>query len=175
MLYRTCFTIGLILTTQAYAQTTSQTQLVKFDPGLPQPQVDNQYYAHAHKVVVQINTEPVDDSVEHFYLKLLNNVNNYYNAIYLSSQQTPEITVIIHGDGVHMLLAAQDGSAPKLAARLDEIRNKPGIQLKLCYNTLIGKKITANQLYHIQASDLVLSGVAEIARLQGQGFAYLKL
>jgi hypothetical protein len=45
----------------------------------------------------------------------------------------------------------------------------------VCYNTLVAKKITINQLYHVIKDNIVLAGVAEIARLQGLGFVYLKL
>jgi intracellular sulfur oxidation DsrE/DsrF family protein len=40
---------------------------------------------------------------------------------------------------------------------------------------LRGKQVDpANDLYDVDEQDIVASGVAEIARLQGQGFAYIR-
>ncbi|MCI4410242.1 MAG: DsrE family protein [Thiotrichales bacterium] len=74
-----------------------------------------------------------------------------------------------------MLLTAQYGSAPKLGEKVDALLAKDGVHLLVCYNTLVAKKITINQLYHVIKDNIVLAGVAEIARLQGLGFVYLKL
>lgn len=147
-----------------------------FDPGLPPPTLPAGYYQSAQKLVEQINIAPTDEQdLEQFYLKLINNSNNYYNAVSKANGKAPDMRIIIHGDGINMLLAAQDGSAPKLAEKLDALLAKDGVHLLVCYNTLVAKKITINQLYHVTKDNIVLAGVAEIARLQGLGFAYLKL
>ncbi|OYY24341.1 MAG: hypothetical protein B7Y68_03580, partial [Thiotrichales bacterium 35-46-9] len=53
-----------------------------FDPGLPPPVVASDYYASAQKLVEQINIAPIDEiDTEQFYLKLIGNSNNYYNAV----------------------------------------------------------------------------------------------
>lgn len=161
-------TLGLMISGGTHAQQAA------FDPGIPAPQVPSDYYATAEKVAIQINTGPDDNQMaESFYLKLLNNINNYHQAVNKFSGKAPEIRVIIHGDGIGLLTQAQDGSA-KLAGRLDELRAK-GVQFQVCYNTLLGKKIPLSALYKVSAEDMVPAGVAELARLQGLGFAYLKL
>lgn len=149
-----------------------------FDPGLPPPAVSADYFDHARKIAIQINIAPSEassESDELFYSKLLNNVSNYYAAVTKGSSETPDVRVIIHGDGIRMLLAAQNGTAPKLASKIDALLAKPGIKIQLCYNTLLGKKIPVSALYKISEENLIPAGVAEIARLQGMGFAYLKL
>lgn len=147
-----------------------------FDPGLPPPVVASNYYAAAHKLVEQINIAPADEAdTEQFYLKLINNSNNYYHAITKSSKSAPDMQIVIHGDGINMLVAAKSGSYPKLTAKLDELMLKEGVKFLVCYNTLTSKKISIDQLYKISADNIVPAGVAEIARLQGLGYAYLKL
>ena len=50
-----------------------------------------------------------------------------------------------------------------------------GIDFKVCANTLRGKKISyEDDLYDVSKSDIVPSGVAEIAHLQAQGYSYIK-
>jgi intracellular sulfur oxidation DsrE/DsrF family protein len=39
---------------------------------------------------------------------------------------------------------------------------------------LKGKKVSLEQLYDADQSSVVPSGVAEVAKLQGQGFSYLR-
>jgi intracellular sulfur oxidation DsrE/DsrF family protein len=51
---------------------------------------------------------------------------------------------------------------------------KQNVTFKVCANTLKGKKIDLDQLYDAESTDIVPSGVAEIAALQSQGFAYLR-
>jgi intracellular sulfur oxidation DsrE/DsrF family protein len=48
------------------------------------------------------------------------------------------------------------------------------VTFKICANTLKGRKVALDMLYDASESDVVPSGVAEIAHLQGQGFAYLR-
>jgi intracellular sulfur oxidation DsrE/DsrF family protein len=61
---------------------------------------------------------------------------------------------------------------PALAASLDSLRSK-GVRFLICRNTLRGMNLRLEDLYGVQAADVVPSGVAEIARLQGLGFVYV--
>lgn len=147
-----------------------------FDPGLPPPVVASDYYASAQKLVEQINIAPIDETdTEQFYLKLIGNSNNYYNAVSQAYKSAPDMRIVIHGDGINMLVAAKSGSYPKLTAKLDELMLKEGVKFLVCYNTLTSKKIRIDQLYKINSDNIIPAGVAEIARLQGLGYAYLKL
>jgi len=59
-----------------------------------------------------------------------------------------------------------------LAANLDALRTK-GVRFLICRNTLKGMGLRVEDLYGVTSADLVPSGVAEIARLQGLGYVYL--
>jgi intracellular sulfur oxidation DsrE/DsrF family protein len=59
-----------------------------------------------------------------------------------------------------------------LAAHLDSLRSK-GVHFLICRNTLRGMNLRLEDLYGVQVTDVVPSGVAEIARLQGLGFVYV--
>ena len=49
-----------------------------------------------------------------------------------------------------------------------------GVKFSVCANTLKGRKVSLDQLYDAEKADVVPSGVAEIAHLQSQGFAYMR-
>jgi hypothetical protein len=46
------------------------------------------------------------------------------------------------------------------------------VRFLICANTLRERKIDGHDLYGVKAEDIVPSGVAELARLQGMGFVY---
>ena len=81
-----------------------------------------------------------------------------------------EIRVVSFASGVKLFQMAK--TDPGLAAGLDKLRAR-GVRFQLCRNTLKGMGVRPEDLYGVQGADVVPSGVAEIARLQGQGFVYL--
>ena len=50
-----------------------------------------------------------------------------------------------------------------------------GVSFLICANTLRERKIDWHKLYGVKEEDIVPSGVAELARLQGMGFVYVHL
>ncbi len=80
--------------------------------------------------------------------------------------------VVLQGDGVDLLSAAK--SDPALQTRITALRSK-GVKFQICRNTLVQRKMGMDTLYEAKAEDLVGAGVAEVARLQQQGYAYLRL
>lgn len=48
-----------------------------------------------------------------------------------------------------------------------------GVRFLVCANTLRERKINRSTLHGMGEDNLVPSGVAELARLQGMGFAYI--
>jgi intracellular sulfur oxidation DsrE/DsrF family protein len=48
-----------------------------------------------------------------------------------------------------------------------------GVRFLVCGHTLRERKIDRNTLYGVTEDEVVPSGVAELARLQGMGFAYI--
>jgi hypothetical protein len=89
----------------------------------------------------------------------------------------------MHGDGLALLLYpdARDHTKMKMANADDQLQAKisglkdQGIQFQVCANTLKGRKINAeDDLYDVSKADIVPSGVAQLAILQSQGYAYIK-
>lgn len=97
----------------------------------------------------------------------LRNIGNH-----LAVDPTAKIVVVTHSKGVDFLLeGAEDenknpysGTVAKLAAK--------GVEFRVCQITLERRKIDPKKV--IPEAKLVPSGVAEVTRLQQQGYAYLK-
>ena len=81
-----------------------------------------------------------------------------------------EIRVVNFSAGVTLFQMARTDS--ELRAQIDALRAK-GVRFLICRNTLVGMGLKIEDLYAVKPEDVVPSGVAEIARLQGQGFVYL--
>ena len=63
-------------------------------------------------------------------------------------------------------------SDPKIAKRVAGLRDK-GVRFLICRKTLEAREIDWRTLPGVQEADIVPSGVAEIAKLEGEGFAYI--
>jgi intracellular sulfur oxidation DsrE/DsrF family protein len=109
----------------------------------------------------------------------LRNIQNHINAV---GKDNMDLRVIMHGKGLSMLLLPEEAANTKLprgnatealTAKIAGLKDQ-GVKFKVCANTLKGKKITLEQLYDAEKSDIVTSGVAELAHLQAQGFTYIK-
>ena len=124
---------------------------------------DAPYYTF-QKVVYQ-NDGGMPDNKAYFH-RLLHHIAAQIKA----TEGKVEIRVVNFAGGVQMLVMAKDDA--ELAVQIDELRAK-GVRFLICRNTLEGMKMTAAELYHVPDSDVVPSGVAEIARLQGMGFVYI--
>ena len=122
-----------------------------------------------HKVVYHVNG---GDEKQH--MATLRNIDNHINAV---GKENLDLRVVMHGNGLDLLQSAQKNKA--LASKIDELKLK-GVGFKVCENTLRAKKLDAKKdLYDVNVKkgpdgDIVPSGVAEIAILQSQGFAYIK-
>ena len=116
------------------------------------------------KVVYHIN---IDDT------KVLNTamktIQNHLNAV---STNNLDLRVVLHGDGIALLLLTNGD--PTLQDKVKKLKRQ-GVRFIVCNNTLQSRKINFNKdLYDVSEEDIVPSGVAEIARLQSQGFSYVK-
>ncbi len=110
----------------------------------------------------------------------LNNIQNHINAV---GKENLEIRVVLHGNGLSLLLDPDSLSKVKMkyANANDNMQSKisslkdQGINFNVCANTLKGRNIGfEDDLYDVTKADIVPSGVAELAILQGKGFAYIK-
>ena len=63
--------------------------------------------------------------------------------------------------------------SPDAADRIDSLRSQ-GVKFNICANTLKGRKIALDDLHFAEEGDIVPSGVAEIGKLQQDGFIYLR-
>lgn len=82
----------------------------------------------------------------------------------------------MNGDGLGMLKVAKDvemENEAKLPQRIADLKAK-GVKFQICYNTLTGRKIKMDELYDAKAEDVIPSGVAEVGRLEAQGYRLLK-
>ena len=116
------------------------------------------------KVVYHIN---VDDPK---VLKgALGNIRNHINAV---GKENIDLRVVIHGPGISLLQVANKD--PDFADKIANLK-RLGVHFNVCNNTLVGKKINyKTDLYDVSKEDIVPSGVAEIAKLEAQGFSYVK-
>jgi intracellular sulfur oxidation DsrE/DsrF family protein len=118
------------------------------------------YFVH-QKVVYQNDGGLPDDRA--YYSGLLRSIANHIEA----TGGDVEIRLVSFGRGVSMLVMAK--TDPELAGQIDALRAK-GVRFLVCRNSMRGMKVRPEDLYHVPPTDVVPAGVAEIARLQGQGF-----
>jgi intracellular sulfur oxidation DsrE/DsrF family protein len=109
----------------------------------------------------------------------LRNIQNHINAV---GAENLELKVVLHGNGVSMLMEPDtlEGTKMKEAnadeqmqARISGLKNQ-GVEFNICANTLKGRKVPMDALYDTSEADIVPSGVAEVARLEGMGYSYIK-
>lgn len=100
--------------------------------------------------------------------RAIGNIRNHLNA-----EPATRIVVVTHGPGIDFLLdGAQDAQGRGFAGAIGELAGR-GVQFRVCRNTLDGRKIPASSV--AMEAQVVPSGVAEVARLQGKdGHAYLR-
>lgn len=110
----------------------------------------------------------------------LRNIQNHINAV---GAENLDLKVVMHGNGLALLLYpdAKANTKMKMANADDQMQAKisglkdQGIEFQVCANTLKGRKIDMeHDLYDVSKADIVPSGVAQLAILQAQGYAYIK-
>ncbi len=119
------------------------------------------------KVVYHINYNGGEKNKR--YRGALRNIQNHINAV---GADNLELKVVLHGNGVNLLKEAlkDDG----LKTRITALKSQ-NVEFLVCANTLRGRKIDYEKdLFDVFKEDIVPSGVAEIARLQLMGYAYIK-
>jgi intracellular sulfur oxidation DsrE/DsrF family protein len=99
----------------------------------------------------------------------MRNAQNHINAL---GKDNYEIQFVLHGNGIELLRTVATSNSDA-AGRIDSLRSQ-GVEFKICANTLKGRKIALDDLYFADESDVVPSGVAEIGKLQQDGFVYLR-
>ncbi len=100
-------------------------------------------------------------------LKGLRNVRNH-----IDTDPTAKITVVTHAEGVDMLMeAAKSANGTEYAPLVSALKSR-GVTFEICEITLKNRGLKKDQF--IQEADFTPSGVVRIAKLQLQGYAYIK-
>lgn len=100
----------------------------------------------------------------------MGNIQNHINAV---GKDNIDLKVVMHGNGVDLLKIANTN--PDMQSKVANLKSQ-NVGFQVCANTLKGKKINyKNDLFDVSEKDIVPSGVAELAKLQQQGYVYIKL
>jgi uncharacterized protein len=79
---------------------------------------------------------------------------------------------VLHGDGLALLRSAVDNQALQMDVTSLKTQN---VEFRVCQITLDRRDISYEEdLFEVWEDDIVPSGVAEVARLQQMGYAYIK-
>jgi hypothetical protein len=111
----------------------------------------------------------------------LRNIQNHINAV---GKDDLEIRVVLHGNGLALLLEPDSlekltkfkhaNATEQMTAKIDGLKDQ-GVTFNVCENTVRGRKVDMEtDLYNVSQEDIVPSGVAEVAKLQQDGFVYIK-
>jgi intracellular sulfur oxidation DsrE/DsrF family protein len=118
------------------------------------------------KVVYHVNFDGGEGNKH--YLATLRNVQNHINAV---GEDRLDLRVVMNGNGLHLLMNANDDA--DLGQRVSNLKAQ-GVRFLVCRNTMEGRDIKLEDLYDAWEEDIVPSGVAEVAKLQQEGFALIK-
>ena len=97
----------------------------------------------------------------------LRNVRNY-----LDTDPSAKIVVVTHGNGVDFLMeGAKDKNGSLYAGPVSALKSR-GVNFEVCEITLKTRNLRQDQF--IQEADFTPSGVVRVAKLQHQGYAYIR-
>ncbi len=100
-------------------------------------------------------------------LKGLRNLRNH-----LDVDPAAKITVVTHAEGVDLLMeGAKAANGTEFAPLVSALKSR-GVAFEICEITLKNRDLKKEQF--IQEATFTPSGVVRIAKLQGQGSAYIK-
>jgi len=100
-------------------------------------------------------------------LKGLRNIRNH-----LDGDPGVQISVVALGPGVDMLMPGyKDANGTDYAAQVAALKAR-GVRFEVCENTMKGRGLKKEQF--LPEVDYTPAGVVRLARLQAQGFAYIK-
>ncbi len=111
----------------------------------------------------------------------LRNIQNHINAV---GAENLDLKVVLHGNGLSLLLEPDSldrlkkfkhaNADQNMTAKVSDLKGQ-GVTFAVCANTVRGRKVdVTTDLYDVDEEDIVPSGVAEVAKLQLEGYAYIK-
>jgi len=114
--------------------------------------------------------DPVVYHIDDMSLQALKGLRNIRN--HLDVDPAAKITVVTHALGVDFLLEGQkDVNGSPFAGPVSALAAR-GVKFEICEITLKNRNLKKDQF--LQEADFTPSGVVRLARLQSQGFAYIK-
>lgn len=123
-------------------------------------------FAATHAMAQQHVVYHFDDAASQA-LRGLRNIRNH-----LDGDPGVQITVVALGPGVDMLMQGyKDANGSDYAAQVAALKAR-GVKFEVCQNTMKGRGLKPEQF--IPEVDYTPAGVIRLAKLQGQGFAYIK-
>lgn len=123
-------------------------------------------FAATHAMAQQHVVYHFDDAATQAF-KGLRNIRNH-----LDGDPGVQITVVALGPGVDMLMQGyKDANATDYAAQVTALKAR-GVTFEVCQNTMKGRGLKKEQF--LPEVDYTPAGVIRVAKLQGQGFAYIK-
>lgn len=100
-------------------------------------------------------------------LKGLRNLRNH-----LDTDPSAQVTVVTHAEGVDMLLeGAKAANGTEFAPLVSALKAR-GVRFEVCEITLKNRGLKKEQF--VLDADYTLSGVVRLAKLQKEGYAYIK-
>ena len=105
-----------------------------------------------------------------YYRQLLVNLRNHIETL---AGVEFDLRLVMHGAGLGLLRVAAKADT-QVAASVDNLK-LAGVRFEICRITLRSNNIRLDELYDATETDLVPSGVVQLARLQRQGFSYIKI
>ncbi len=121
-------------------------------------------YYQFQRVVYQNSGGLPDDRA--YFLRVLRNIGAHVTA----TEGNVEVRLVSFSGGVKVFQQAKTDA--ELAKAIDAVREKK-VRLLLCRNTMRAMNLMIDDVYGVAEADIVPSGVAELARLQGLGFVYI--
>jgi len=110
----------------------------------------------------------------------LRNIQNHINAV---GAENLDLVVVLHGNGLSLLLDPASLDRLKkfkhangdqvMTANVANLKNQ-GVNFAICNNTIKGRNVEMTDLYDVDEKDIVPSGVAQLSKLQQEGYTYIK-
>jgi len=97
--------------------------------------------------------------------------SNMANHINQLGEDHVTIKAVVHGPAIKYFLEASNDEAKQTS--LDSLRLND-VHFIICGNSLDGFKVSYNDLYDVEETDVVQAGLPEIIHLQQQGYFYVR-
>lgn len=115
------------------------------------------------KVVYHMNYED-----NHRIEETMINISNHLSEL---GEEHVDIKVVVHGKAIKYFMDATNNEAKQMT--LDSLRLRD-VQFLICGNSLDGYKASYDDLYDVEASDVVKAGLPAIIDLQQKGYFYVR-